>query len=431
MRQKSSRMGWRCRDAPTSLSRRNFLQLSGAASVGFLTARAHAGADLEMQDRTNDGRSGNSDLITLFLCGDVMTGRGIDQVLPNPSDPRLCEPYVTSAVGYVELAEMANGPIPKPVDFSYVWGDALEELRDLRPDVRIINLETSVTKSEDCVPKGINYRMNPENIACLTVAEIDCCVLANNHIRDWGDSGLLETLETLESVNVKSVGAGRNVEQAERPAVMEVAGKGRVIVFAFGSVTSGIPREWAAAKDRPGVNLLEELSDRTVRRVAENVREVKRPGDIVIASIHWGANWGYQIPHDQTEFAHKLIEDGGVDVIHGHSSHHAKGIEVYREKPILYGCGDFVNDYEGIGGYEEYRHDLALMYFLGIRASNGRLAHLEMTPLQKRKFRLNRTSRKDSEWLRASLDAESRKFATGVELKEDNTLSVIWRRGGG
>ncbi len=206
MRQKSSRMGWRCRDAPTSLSRRNFLQLSGAASVGFLTARAHAGAVLEMQDRTNDGRSGNSDLITLFLCGDVMTGRGIDQVLPNPSDPRLCEPYVTSAVGYVELAEMANGPIPKPVDFSYVWGDALEELRDLRPDVRIINLETSVTKSEDCVPKGINYRMNPENIACLTVAEIDCCVLANNHIRDWGDSGLLAIIYLTPQTSQASIG---------------------------------------------------------------------------------------------------------------------------------------------------------------------------------------------------------------------------------
>jgi poly-gamma-glutamate synthesis protein (capsule biosynthesis protein) len=88
-------------------------------------------------------------MITLFLCGDVMTGRGIDQVLPHPNDPVLHEPYMTSAKGYVELAEEANGPIPKPVDYAYIWGDALRELEQRAPDVRINNLETSITRSED------------------------------------------------------------------------------------------------------------------------------------------------------------------------------------------------------------------------------------------------------------------------------------------
>lgn len=84
--------------------------------------------------------SRNADRITLFLCGDVMTGRGIDQVLPHPNDPILYEPYMNSAMGYVDLAEMMNGPLARPVDFSYVWGDALEELARVSPDVRIINL---------------------------------------------------------------------------------------------------------------------------------------------------------------------------------------------------------------------------------------------------------------------------------------------------
>lgn len=355
-----------------------------------------------------------------------MTGRGVDQVLPFPGNPRICEPYMTSAIGYVQLAEMAHGPIPKPVDFSYIWGDALSALERVRPDARIINLETAVTKSEDCLPKGINYRMNPENMPCITAAKIDCCVLANNHVLDWGYPGLLETLEALEKANLKIAGAGRNIEQAEAPAIMEVAGKGRVIVFSFGSVTSGIPWDWAASESEPGVNLLEDLSDGTVRRIADGVQAVKRRGDIVVASIHWGSNWGYAVPREQRNFAHKLIDEAGVDVIHGHSSHHAKGIEVYREKPILYGCGDFLDDYEGIGGYEEFRDDLVLMYFVSLDPSDGRLVRFEIRPLQIRNFRLNHVSKEDARWLRDVLDREGKRISTRVKLNDDNSLTLRW-----
>jgi poly-gamma-glutamate synthesis protein (capsule biosynthesis protein) len=87
------------------------------------------------------------DTVTLFLAGDVMTGRGVDQVLPNPADPQLYETYAKSAIDYVKLAERANGPIKVPVAFDYVWGDALAELERRRPDARIINLETAVTKN--------------------------------------------------------------------------------------------------------------------------------------------------------------------------------------------------------------------------------------------------------------------------------------------
>lgn len=372
-------------------------------------------------------RSGDS--VTLFLCGDVMTGRGIDQVLPHPSDPIIYEPYMRSAAGYVELAEQINGPIPKPVDFAYIWGDALDELEQMRPDVRIVNLETAITASVDYWRgKGINYRMHPGNIPCLSAARIDCCMLANNHVLDWGHAGLIDTLETLRKAKIKSAGAGRNIREAEAPAVLEIAGKGRVLVFAFGSETSGIPWDWSARKDRPGVNLLPDLTEVTARRIGARVREVKRAGDIVVASIHWGGNWGYAIPREQQAFAHALIDTAGVDIIHGHSSHHPKGIEVHNGRPIFYGCGDFLNDYEGISGYEVFRDDLALMYFVSMDPTSGELAGLRMCPMQIRRFRANRASRQDAMWLRDTLNREGQNLGTQVVLNEGGCLDLVLAR---
>ncbi len=276
--------------------------------------------------------------ITLFMCGDVMTGRGIDQVLPHPSNPLIHEPYMKSARGYVEIAEKVNGALQYPVSFAYIWGDALREFDRVAPDVKIINLETSITKSNDYWKgKGIHYRMHPENIACLTVAKIDYCSLANNHVLDWGYAGLLETLASLKKVNIKIAGAGRNLREAEAPSVIKIAGKGRVIVFSFGLETSGILSKWVATENRAGVNLLSGLTDNTLQHIQKQVQEYKRRGDIVVASIHWGSNWGYDIAPNQTAFAHRLIDECGVDIIHGHSSHHFKANEVYKDKLILYG----------------------------------------------------------------------------------------------
>ena len=136
----------------------------------------------------------DDDLATLFLCGDVMTGRGVDQIMPHPGNPQLREAYITEATGYVALAEAVNGPIPRPVDPAWPWGDALALLDGLAPDVRLINLETSVTVSGEFAPgKAVHYRMSPANIACLTVARPDVCALANNHVLDFGQNGLAET----------------------------------------------------------------------------------------------------------------------------------------------------------------------------------------------------------------------------------------------
>ncbi|HXX35026.1 MAG TPA: CapA family protein [Thermodesulfobacteriota bacterium] len=367
------------------------------------------------------------DLITLFLCGDVMTGRGIDQILPHPSDPAIHEPYMKDARGYVEIAERVNGPVPRSVAPGYIWGDALEELERKALDLRIINLETSVTKSDDYWEgKQIHYRMHPENIDCITEAKIDVCSLANNHVLDWGYAGLEETLETLRKRGIRGIGAGKNLMEAEAPAIVEVAGKGRVIAFAFGSPTSGVFLNWTALEKRPGINLLEDFSDNTIQGIRKKVRELKHEHDIVVVSIHWGGNWGYHVPQKEIDFAHLLIEEAGADMIHGHSSHHVKGIEVYQEKLILYGCGDFLNDYEGIGGYEHYRSDLGLMYFATLDPLSGKLVQLRMTPTQIRYFKVNRASRDDSLWLARTLNREGRRFGTRVRLDQDNRLTLFW-----
>jgi poly-gamma-glutamate capsule biosynthesis protein CapA/YwtB (metallophosphatase superfamily) len=364
-----------------------------------------------------------SQTVTLFLCGDVMTGRGIDQVLPYPSNPQIYEPYMTSAKSYVKLTEQVSGPISRPVEFSYIWGDALEELRRQSPDARIINLETAVTTSPEFWPlKGIHYRMQPQNISCILAAKIDCCVLANNHVLDWGYAGLTETLATLADAMLKTAGAGRNLAQAEAPAIIDVAGKGRVLVFGLGHESSGIPRLWGAASGKAGVNLLPDLSEHTVSRIAERIAAVKQKGDCVVASIHWGGNWGYKVLSEQRGFAHRLIDQAQVDVVHGHSSHHPKGIEVYQGKPIIYGCGDFLNDYEGISGYEEFRGDLTLMYFVTLDLASGQLAGLKMTPMQIKRFRLNYAHPDDVRWLLHVMDRESRSLGARIELRNERHL---------
>jgi poly-gamma-glutamate synthesis protein (capsule biosynthesis protein) len=365
--------------------------------------------------------------IKIFMCGDVMSGRGIDQVLPHPSDPVIYEPYLKSAKGYVKLAEEASGLIQQPVSFAYIWGDSLDELDRVAPHVRLINLETSITNSDDYWKgKGINYRMHPRNIDSLTAAGIDACTLANNHVLDWGYAGLSETLESLKTIGIKTAGAGRNAAEAGAPAVLPVPGAGRVLVFAFGLTSSGIPLSWAAGEDRAGVNLLPDLSDRSVRQIQIKIQEVKRAGDIVVVSIHWGGNWGYAISRKQTRFAHRLIDDGVADIIHGHSSHHVKAVEVYRDRLILYGCGDFLNDYEGIGGYEEFRADLSLMYFATVNSVNGKLVSVQMIPTQIRRFKVNRTSRSAAMWLMNTLNREGALFGTRVKLDRNNRLTLHW-----
>jgi poly-gamma-glutamate synthesis protein (capsule biosynthesis protein) len=160
-----------------------------------------------------------------------------------------------------------------------------------------------------------------------------------------------------------------------------------VLIFSLGMASSGIPARWAATEDRLGLQL------------------------------------GLHASEQQIRFAHRLI-DGGVDVVHGHSSHHPRQVEVYRDKLILYGCGDLINDYEGVAGYEEYRDDPRLLYLVSVDPDTGKLAGLRMAHLQARRLRLCHASSNDAAWLCEVLDRVSRGFGSRVGLDPDGTLTL-------
>lgn len=341
--------------------------------------------------------------VSLFLCGDVMLGRGVDQILPNAGDPQLIEPFMHDARAYVDLAEKANGPIPRPVGFDYPWGDALPVLDELAPDVRVVNLETSLTRSgEFDSGKSVHYRMSPGNLPALAAGRPDVCSLANNHTLDFGRSGLVETLGALSGAGLRWVGAGHDRDEAQRPAGIGTGTGARVLAFSVGTPSSGVPRGWEADGGLPGVDLVDLRGDGAAS-FADRISAAKRPGDVVVVSIHWGSNWGYDVPGEHVDLAHRLI-DAGANVVHGHSSHHPRPVEVYRGRLILYGCGDFINDYEGIAGYEEYRDDLRLLYLAQVEAGSGALAELRMVPMRARNMRLEHATDDDTAWLAATMD---------------------------
>lgn len=370
--------------------------------------------------------------LVLFLGGDLMTGRGVDQAFHTSVDPRLYEPYVEDARRYLELAEVANGPVPRPIDPAYVWGEALDELERAAPHVRIVNLETAVTLAHrPWEGKEIHYRMHPTNVDCLQAARLDACALANNHVLDWGGAGLEETLRTLDGAGIRAAGAGGNLEEAARPAVLEAPG-GAVVLISVGTADSGIPAAWAAGPGRAGVWRLSDLSDAStdvlVRRVrrARGELEVDGGRPAVVLSIHWGGNWGHRVPAAHRRLARRLIDQAGVDVVHGHSSHHPLGVEVHAGRLVLYGCGDLITDYEGISGRAEYRSGLVLLYFVTLAPGDGRLLSLRMTPMRIRRLRLERAAPEEARWLRDVLDRESRRLGGAVELDENGSLVLRW-----
>lgn len=388
-----------------------------------------SGFSCNSQNEKEEGKEMNATdpaNLKIFLCGDVMSGRGIDQALPQSVDPILYESYIKNARDYLKLAERASGNIDIPFSYDYIWGEALDVWKENSPQFKLINLETSITTHSEPWPgKGINYRMHPENVKILTTAGIDHCSLANNHTLDWGRPGLEETMITLETAGIAFSGVGKNEKEAKEPSVVEIK-RGRLLIFSYGTPSSGVPGMWAAEPGLSGVNFLPGLNETQLNDIKSNVLTRKTPGDIAIFSVHWGGNWGYSISERQQDFAHRLIDEAGIDVVFGHSSHHPMGIEVYKGKLILYGAGDFINDYEGISGHREFRPELTLMYFPELEPATGRLKALKLVPMEIKKFRLNRAVPEDAQWLKRMLDREGGKLGTKVKMDEENNLWLEW-----
>jgi poly-gamma-glutamate synthesis protein (capsule biosynthesis protein) len=346
-------------------------------------------------------------------------------VLPHPSAPALFEPWVRDARDYVALAERAHGALSRPVAFSYPWGEALDELGRHTDALRLVNLETSITTCEEPWPgKGIHYRMHPRNVPCLQAAGLDCVCLANNHVLDWGYGGLAETFDTLGRAGIASAGAGSDEAAATTPAVLPLAGGGRLLVFAAGCGDSGIPGAWAATPDRPGVHLLDGAEGAAAATLVARIARERRAGDRVVVSIHWGPNWGHALAPWHRALAHRLV-DAGADLVHGHSSHHLRAPEVWHGRLVIYGCGDLLTDYEGIEGIANHRGDLGALWLATLDAA-GALLDLRLFVTRMERLQLRRAPAADVEALAAVLTGNGRALGTAMEVDEERRLRLRW-----
>ncbi|MBI4101131.1 CapA family protein, partial [Candidatus Microgenomates bacterium] len=224
---------------------------------------------------------------------------------------------------------------------SYPWGSTFEVLK--RADGRICNLESVLSDRGEpwsATPKAFHFRSDAKNIEVLKVAKINAVALANNHALDFGHQALTDTLGLLDKAGIAHVGAGRNLEVASQPAVVNF-GKLKLAMLA---ITDNEPA-WAATQNQPGIwHVPIDRKDSRAQQLFNAIRKAKTNFDLVVVSAHWGGNWGYEPEPEQLPFAHYLIK-AGADIIFGHSPHVVRGIEIYQGQPILYSAGDFVDDY--------------------------------------------------------------------------------------
>ncbi len=278
-------------------------------------------------------------MVTLCLTGDLMLGRLVNEAL------------------------MRYGA-------AYPFGNVLEVFHQAH--LRVVNLECVISDRGQPFSrweKAFHFRAHPQALKALQLARIDCVVLANNHVLDYEEEAFLQMLELLQEAHIPYVGAGRNLAEARRPALLS-AGEYTVGVVAFTDNEPG----WKAGPHTPGTHYLP-VAPESLPVLREQISQARAQGaDWVVVSAHWGPNMRLYPPLHFRAFAHALIE-AGADVFHGHSAHVFQGLEVYQGKPILYDCGEFVDDY---AVDPVLRNDWGLLYALKF---DKRIREVELTPL--------------------------------------------------
>jgi len=321
----------------------------------------------------------NYDKLVIGLTGDVMIGREVDTVI--------------SQEGY-----------------RYVWGNVLPLLHST--DLNIVNLETTLTNSNKIVEKTFNFKATPDKIKCLTDASVTVANLANNHILDFSEQGLIETIQTLKNAGIKYVGAGINDKEASKPVILT---RNNIITGILG-FTDNEPT-WKAGTSSSGINYINVSSEDDRKRALLSIEKLKKEVDIVVVSIHWGPNM-QEFPEKYfIDFAHQMIEQG-ADIIHGHSAHNFQGIEVYHHKLILYDTGDFVDDYM-VDPVLKNDHS----FFFRVDADEKGLTKLELFPVLISSYQVNLAIGKEYKWCIQRMQYLSEKFGTKVSERREVLLT--------
>ncbi len=319
--------------------------------------------------------------LVIGLAGDVMIGRGVD--------------YVLSRKGY-----------------PYIWGDVLPALRST--DLNIVNLETTLTNSNNKVFKTFNFKATPDKIKSLREACITIVNLANNHILDFSQEGLAETIQTLNASGIKFVGAGKNDREASKPVLLH---KNNISIGILG-FTDNEPG-WKAGALSSGVNYIN-ISNKSDRNQALlSIDRLRKETDIVIVSIHWGPNMKEAPDKHFIDFAHEMTHHG-ADIIHGHSAHNFQGIEVYDQKLIFYDTGDFVDDYIVD---PELKNDHS--FFYRVELDKRGIIKAGLIPVLISNCQVNLATEEDYKWSLQRMQYLSAKFKTTVNDKGEILLTTI------
>jgi hypothetical protein len=268
--------------------------------------------------------------------------------------------------------------------------------------------------------------------------------LANNHILDFGREGMRETLATLQAAGIKHAGVGL-AEEASQAAVVQVDDDTRVAFLSY----SDHYDDWAATETQPGINFVNPKRF-DPKELARHVQAAKVLSSTVIVFIHWGPNWAWG-PSEAVRRLGRTFIDLGAAAVFGHSSHHVQGIEVYRERCIVYGAGGFVDDY---ALDEDYRNDLGFIYKLQLDSEGGKGAELlpramELVPIKIQHDWRSMQERlsapgpaylssvhvahgRDAAWLKRTMTALCKDMGTEVgtsDVDEDNLVIHIKKQG--
>jgi len=317
------------------------------------------------------------DNLLIGIMGDVMIGRTLDEVLDRTPP-------------------------------EYIWGDLLSFLH--QTDFNLINLEAALTKSEERVEKVFNFKTDPSHIKSLNAAHISVTNLANNHILDFSESGLLETLSTLDKVSIGHIGAGKNIADAQKPFFLSKNG----IHIGMIGCTDNEPL-WAAKENKPGTFYVR-VGD--IEKIKPLISEVKKKSDVVILSMHWGPNMVEFPTKSFIEFAHHMIECG-VTLFHGHSAHCFQGIEKYKNGLIFYDTGDFVDDY---AIDTELRNDESFLYLVEI--SQKGWEQVTLIPVIIENYRVRRAAGEEFEEIVSLLFKRCLPFDTSFQIQEQQFIQL-------
>jgi len=250
---------------------------------------------------------------------------------PDPSPPpRPKGRLVIHGTGDVNL-DPSYIPNLRANGYGYAWSGLGGLFRE--DDLTVINLECAASDLGSPIPKEFNFRCDPGALPAARRAGVDVANLANNHSGDFGSEALLDSRRRLREAGIAPVGVGRNEAQAANPVIVETKGW-RVAVLGFGGVVPA--PEWIAGASSPGM-----ADGDTIESMTRAVRTARRRADLVIVTIHWGAELETTPSPDDVERAHAMI-DAGADAIFGHHAHRLQPLEHYKGKPIAYGLGNFV-----------------------------------------------------------------------------------------